>query len=314
MQEVTGIHENKISLFDRIDFSEKADPVKGKVRWSPIKSLWWSFMFLSWVILGTLYFSWSSVAIFILTSAVTLCLGHSIGMHRKLIHDAFTCPDWLEKIFVYLGTLVGLGGPFTMMFTHDIRDWAQRQPECHPFLSHRQNIFIDFWQQIHCKLYLQEPPNYNFPNKVTSSYFYITLQHTSMLQQLPLAFILFYFGGWGWVAWGICARVSVSIFGHWIVGYFAHNQGQRDWHINGSSVQGYNVNHLGLITFGECWHNNHHAFPSSANLGLYKEQFDPGWYVLLFLKWCGLITKLKQPADLPERPELMSISNRPLEN
>lgn len=54
-------------------------------------------------------------------------------MYGKLIHESFDCPLWLERMFVYLGTLVGLGGPFGMMVMHDMRDWAQRQLACHPF-------------------------------------------------------------------------------------------------------------------------------------------------------------------------------------
>ncbi|MEM8689591.1 MAG: acyl-CoA desaturase [Pseudomonadota bacterium] len=291
-------------VFCRIDFASTPNPVEGQVRWSPLKSLWWSGMVVGWAVLGTLYFSWSAVAAFVVLCMITLCLGHSIGMHRKLIHDAFTCPSWLEKVLVYLGTLVGLGGPFTMMYTHDTRDWAQRRRECHPFLSHQSPILVDYFWQIHCKFHLADPPQFHFPEKLTQSRFYRMLQATSMLQQIPVGIALYCIGDLGWVAWAVCGRVTVSIFGHWLVGFFAHNQGHRDWHVEGASVQGHNVPHLGLITFGECWHNNHHAFPGSAKLGLNADQFDPGWHVLQALQAVGLVSELKQPSDMAERPEL----------
>lgn len=295
------------SLFERIDFAAEGDPVDGEVRWSPVKSLWWSGMAGGWVILGTLYFSWSAVGAFILLCAVTLCLGHSLGMHRKLIHDAYDCPDWVEKLFVYCGTLVGLGGPFTMMHTHDLRDWAQRQPACHDLLAHQRDIVTDFWWQLHCKLHLVHEPVFHFPEKLTGSRYFRFLQATSMAQQIPSGLVLFAIGGWGWVAWGICGRVTVSIFGHWIIGYFAHNSGHRDWQVEGAAVQGHNVRYFGLITFGECWHNNHHAFPGSAKLGLNPDQFDPGWLVLRVFERLGLAGNLKQPFDLAERPELRRV-------
>ena len=294
-------------LFDRIEAAPQASPIQGVVRWSPRKSLWWTGMATGWAILGTLYFSWSAVLVFLAFTAMTLCLGHSIGMHRKLIHCGFESPPWVEKGLVYLGTLVGLGGPFTMMHTHDMRDWAQRQSRCHDFLSHQRGIVRDFWWQLHCKLYLDVPPTYRYPGRVAQSRFYRWLERTAMLQQVPPAIGLFALGGWGWVAWGICGRVAISIFGHWIVGYFAHNRGQRDWHVQGAAVQGHNVGHLGLITFGECWHNNHHAFPESARLGLRPGQTDPGWLVLKAMARLGLVSGLKQPGDLPDRPELMAI-------
>ena len=294
-------------LFERIDFDGDADPAVGRVSWSPVKSLWWTGMTLGWLTLGTIFFSPSALLVFVTLSAVTLCFGHSLGMHRKLIHNSFDSPKWLERLFVYLGTLVGLGGPFTMMFTHDIRDWAQRSPDCHDFLAHKRGILTDFWWQLHCKLHLSREPQFHYPQELHGDPFYRALQATSMLQQLPLAVLLFALGGWGWVAWGVCARVSVSIFGHWFIGYFAHNNGAQEWRLNGASAQGYNLKHLGLITFGECWHNNHHAFPGSAKLGLKQGQFDPGWIVLQALDWCGLAWNFQTPESLPKRKNLVRV-------
>lgn len=301
---------SETGLHTRIDFGADADPVSGVVRWSPLKSIWWTGMLLGWVVGGTLWFSWSAICVFFVTCAVTLCLGHSLGMHRKLIHEAFDCPLWLERVFVYLGTLVGLQGPFGMMVMHDMRDWAQRQSACHPFLSHQSGILRDFWWQLHCKLDLDAPPAYRVPDRIAQDRFYQLLQTTWMAQQLPLAISLFAIGGIGWVAWGICGRVTVSVFGHWLIGYFAHNDApdktRRDWHIRGASVQGYNVRGFGLLTFGECWHNNHHAFPGSARLG-HAGQMDPGWWVLVALRRVGLVQNLNQPKDLPDRAELEQI-------
>ncbi len=266
------------------------------------------FLWLLLMLIGTAAAVWvatvGAILVFLLFTGLTLCLGHSIGMHRRFIHRSFGCPRWLEYGLVHLGTLVGLAGPLGMLRTHDTRDWAQRRPECHDFLSHQRDILTDFWWQLHCKLHLDNPPTFQFPEKLTTSRFYRFIQTTSMAQQLPLAVLLYVLGGPGWVAWGICGRVTISIFGHWLVGYFAHNQGHRDWHVEGASVQGHNVRHLGLITFGECWHNNHHAFPGSAKLGLNSDQLDPGWLVLNVLKWAGLVRELRQPSDMAARPEL----------
>ncbi|MDB2407709.1 acyl-CoA desaturase [Jannaschia sp.] len=294
-------------VHDRIDFGGPADPMQGRVVWSPVKSLWWTGMTVLWLTVGIAEISLSALAVFLVLTATTLCLGHSIGMHRLLIHRSFAAPRWLRRTLAYLGTLVGLGGPFTMMFTHDLRDWAQRSPACHPFLSHQNGIAKDFWWQLHCKLHLDREPAFRFPTDMTSDPVMRVLQSTSMLQQLPLALLLWAIGGWGWVAWGIGARVSVSILGHWLVGWFAHNGVRRDWHIEGASTQGYNVPHLGLVTFGECHHNNHHAFPGSARLGL-EGQADPGWWVLCAANRLGLITNLQTPETLPPRPELARLS------
>ena len=128
-----------------------------------------------------------------------------------------------------------------------------------------------------------------------------------MLQQLPWALAFYLIGGWGWVFWGICSRVSVSILGHWLIGHFAHNRGHRDWHVEGAAVQGYNVPFAGLLTMGESWHNNHHAFPGSARLGLEPGQWDPGWWALTLMQRLGLASDFVLPSDLPVRKELRRI-------
>jgi stearoyl-CoA desaturase (delta-9 desaturase) len=118
-----------------------------------------------------------------------------------------------------------------------------------------------------------------------------------------LALALYAVGGWGWVVWGIGVRLCVSLTGHWLVGYLAHNRGGRTWHIEGAAVQGFNAPGFALLTMGESWHNNHHAFPESARLGLGRGEWDVGWWVLRGLARVGLVTKVATPETLPARPE-----------
>ena len=244
------------------------------------------------------YLSWENVAVFLALCALTLCGGHSLGMHRKLIHDSFECPRWLLRFGVYLGTLVGLGGPHTMMYSHDLRDWAQRQNACHSYLRHGEAPLKDFWWQVHCDLELDHPPDFLASKEYLNDPVLRVLQRTSILQNVLLTLVLFSFGGIGLVLWGVCLRVAISIFGHWAVGYVAHNHGPCEFHNEGAAVQGHNVPGLGLMTFGECWHNNHHAFPESAKLGLMRGQSDPGWWVLKALEKMGLVSNLNVPNAL----------------
>ena len=137
---------------------------------------------------------------------------------------------------------------------------------------------------------------------------YWALEKTRQLQQLPWAIVFYAIGGWSWVLWGICMRVSVCMTGHWLVGYIAHRWGHRDWHIDGAGVQGYNVRFCGLITMGECWHNNHHAYPDSAQMGLTVSQSDPGWWLIRTLEMLGLVWDVRRPEDLPQRPERKTIA------
>lgn len=289
---------------ERIVINKDSNALHGQVFVSLPKTLWMGSMFLIAVIGSWYTFSTTSLIVFVVTTTVSLCLGHSLGMHRRLIHKSYQCPIWLEYLFVHLGVIVGLAGPIAMIKTHDMRDWAQRQEECHDYFGHKKPIWKDFFWQVFCDIKLTHPPSFNIEQSVSNDKIYKFMEASWMLQQLPLALILFLVGGIDWVIWGVCVRVSVSVIGHWLVGYFAHNHGPRDWHVEKAHVQGHNVPFAALLTMGESYHNNHHAFPGSANLALEKGQVDIGWYVLKGLASIGLVWNLVLPHHLPAREEL----------
>lgn len=291
----------------RFDAYGKASATAGKVVWSPIKTVWILAMYAGTGVGIGWYFSLENLLVFLVTTAGVLCFGHSLGMHRRLIHNSYECPLWLEYVMVYLGTLVGLGGPFGMIYTHDLRDWAQRQSDCHDYFAHRRPFFQDALWQLGCDMRLDHPPALEIEHRVRNDRFYRFIERTWMWQQLPAALLLYVIGGVDWVLWGGFARVAACMTGHWLIGHFAHRQGHRHWHVEGAGVQGYNIKFAGLITFGECWHNNHHAFPGSAKIGLERGQNDPGWWVLSLFKRLGLVWNLQTPETLAYRKELKEI-------
>ncbi|MEO0998436.1 MAG: acyl-CoA desaturase [Pseudomonadota bacterium] len=285
----------------------RADAAAGVVRPDATKILWVGTMLLAGTLGSALTISAGAVAVFIGSTAVTLLFGHSLGMHRRLIHRSYRCPRWMEYLFVHLGVLVGLAGPIGMLKTHDLRDWAQRQPDCHDYFSHGQVWYRDLWWQLCCTIRLRCPPEIRIEPAIAADPVYRWMERYWMWQQLPWAVLLFAVGGSGWVFWGIASRVSVSVAGHWLIGYFAHNRGHRDWHVDGAAVQGHNVRWTALLTMGECWHNNHHAFPGSAKLGIEPGQWDPGWWVLTGLMRVGLVDRVVLPGALPGRDDLVRI-------
>jgi fatty-acid desaturase len=289
---------------ERIVAAPGCDPVTGTVRWAHTKSVWIGGMTAAALVGGPLLFTWDAFALFLVTSAGTLCFGHSVGMHRRLIHESFACPLWLERLCVYLGTLVGMAGPFGMTRQHDMRDWAQRQPACHDYFCHRRPFWHDAWWQLHCELALEHPPGFVPEPRLASDRFYRWVERTWMAQQLPWALLFYLVGGWNWVIWGVCVRVSVCVIGHWLVGHFAHRGGPQSFVVEGAAAQGYNVPIAGLISMGESWHNNHHAFPGSAKLGLFAGEIDPGWWLIKAFEAMGLASSIKLPDDLPVRMEV----------
>jgi stearoyl-CoA desaturase (delta-9 desaturase) len=277
------------------------------VRWAPAKSLWFTTMALAAVIGGALTFSWSAFALFIVSTGIVLLFGHSLGSHRKLIHDSFQCPRWLERVLVYLGVQVGLAGPIGLLRQHELRDYAQRLPDCHAYLRHGSGPWVDAWWQLHCDLHLKRPPDVRLEPRIANDPFYLFLERTWMWQQLPVAVVFYAWGGWSFVIFGVCARVTAGVFGHWLIGYFAHNHGQMHHEVRGAAVQGRNIRWTSLLTMGESWHNNHHAFPGSARLGLHANEWDPGWWALLALRRIGWVWNLRLPEHLAPRTELVRL-------
>ena len=282
-------------------FLRGVDPLAGHVKWDPARSFWNGGMLLAALTLGPMYFTWSAFAVFVVLLAITMCTGHSIGFHRRLIHRTFQCSKSLERMLVWSGTLVGMQGPYWVIQSHDFRDWAQRQSNCHDFLKHGRGPLMDAWWNLHCRLVLHHPPAFDPGAGIADDSFYRCLQRTWMLQQLPIAIVLYAIGGLPWVIWGVCVRVTVGVSMHWFVGYICHTHGPQSWLVNGGAVQAHNVPWAAIPSMGESWHNNHHAFPASARHGLYPGQLDLGFELLRMLERIGLVWDIQTPDKLPQR-------------
>jgi sn-1 stearoyl-lipid 9-desaturase len=287
----------------RVD-GQGANALQGRVIWAPAKSLWNSTMYVGAIALAPFHSSWSAVAVFVLLSYPTLLLGHSIGMHRRLIHKTFDAPKTVERILVWLGVLVGMAGPLGILRIHDTRDWAQRESECHDFFAHRRNLWIDAFWQLHCTFQFRNPPRFVIEPEFAADPWYRFMDATWPLHQLALGAALYWIGGLDWAVWGVFVRVAASVTSHWVVTYFAHNPGPGRWIVRDAGVQAANLPGWGFLTHGECWHNNHHAFPESARMGLAPGELDPGWHVLRVLRQWGLVSNLRLPRGMGQRDDL----------
>jgi stearoyl-CoA desaturase (delta-9 desaturase) len=66
---------------------------------------------------------------------------------------------------------------------------------------------------------------------------------------------------------------------------------------------------MGILTYGECWHNNHHAFPESARIGLEKGQCDPSWRFIQVIAKLGLAHNIGQPRSKSDQDDLLEMES-----
>ncbi len=105
-----------------------------------------------------------------------------------------------------------------------------------------------------------------------------------------LGLILLAAGGWGMVLWGVFLRVVFGLHATWLVNSATHMWGSRRFATRDDSRNSWWV---ALLTFGEGWHNNHHAHPVSARHGLAWYEFDISWITLKALNAIGIVSDLK---------------------
>ena len=92
--------------------------------------------------------------------------------------------------------------------------------------------------------------------------------------------------------WGSLVRIFLLHHMTWSINSICHFYGKEQYRARDESK---NVWPMAVISFGESWHNNHHAFPWSARLGLRGWQIDFGWWTIRFMKAVHLISRVKVP-------------------
>jgi len=113
---------------------------------------------------------------------------------------------------------------------------------------------------------------------------------------VTLGIILLAIGGPAFVLWGIFMRTVVGLHATWLVNSATHSWGTRRFVTRDLSTNSWWV---ALLTWGEGWHNNHHAHPVSARHGLKWYEIDTNWYGIWLLEKVGLAQQVRV-AQIPD--------------
>jgi stearoyl-CoA desaturase (delta-9 desaturase) len=225
------------------------------------------------------YVGWLDVSL-MLTFYVLSGLGITAGFHRMLTHKSFETSPAVKAILMIMGCLALEGDPMTWASTH-IQHHAHSDEEDDP-----HSPLEGLWH-AHVGWLFDHTHNINVygtwlkrdKTVVWVSRYWLLWAGIGLLIPTLIA-------GWSGFIWGGLLRIFLTHHITWSVNSICHTFGRRDYNTRDASRNNFVV---GLLAFGEGWHNNHHAFPRSAFHGLRWYQVDISGYLISAMEKTGLV-------------------------
>ncbi|KAL7616659.1 hypothetical protein Lser_V15G01292 [Lactuca serriola] len=238
-------------------------------------------------------FTWG--AFFLAFSIWVLCgvFGVTLCYHRHLAHRSFNLPKWLEYMFAYLGVLSGQRDPIFWVSIHRYHHQfveTEKDPHSPTFgfwFSHMGWLFDSGY-------IFEKYKERNNVEDLKSQVFYRFIRRTYVLHTAIYGVLIYAFGGFTYLVWGLGVAATWGYHVTFLVNSACHTWGNQTWDTGDLSKNNWWV---AMVTFGEGWHNNHHAFEFSARHGLEWWQIDFCWYMIRFLEALGLATNVKLPTE-----------------
>ncbi|MBV8478369.1 MAG: fatty acid desaturase, partial [Acidobacteria bacterium] len=233
-------------------------------------------------------------------------LGIGMSYHRLLTHRGYKTYKWVEYFLTFCATLALEGGPIFWVATHRIHhQYSDQQGDPHSPLDGKWWSHMG-WILTGKSMHHDTRTLAHYVPDLAKHKFHVWITKYHYLPMLVLAAVLFAAGGVPFLLWGIFLRTVVGLHSTWMVNSATHMWGSRRFKTRDRSTNNWLV---ALFTFGEGWHNNHHAHPTSARHGLKWYEVDLNWYAIWALKVLGLATHIKvvRLSDLAPKGPLMAI-------
>lgn len=232
-------------------------------------------------------FSWKAVGVALLLHWITGGLGITLGWHRLLSHRSFQVPKWLEYFFAFCGTLALQGGIIWWVGLHRHHHLHSDED-----VDHHDSKKGLLWSHVRwmCFEVPAESDIPRFTKDLVNDPFYQFLNTYFFPLQVVLGVVLYAIGGLPFVFWGVFARLVIVYHCTWLVNSATHKFGYRNFETTDNST---NCWWVALTTYGEGWHNNHHAYQYSARHGMKWWEIDITWMTIQVLQFLGLATKVK---------------------
>ncbi len=235
------------------------------------------------------WIGWTDLTLFLVLFTVP-GLGVTIGYHRLLSHRSFETTPFVKGLLLVLGSMAIPSKPIDFAATH-LEHHANSDREGDPhspldgFLHAHAGWLLDIRRprarERYCRHLLEDPV--------------VMLVERTSFAWFALGFFVIPFAvaGWQGFLWGGLVRMGFGNHLAYAVNSICHRFGSRPFATGDESRNNFV---MGLLAFGEGWHNNHHAFPASAYHGMGWRQPDLSGVVIRALARCGLVWNVKEPS------------------
>ncbi len=238
------------------------------------------------------FFTWTNLAVTVVIYWMAISWGIGMGYHRLHTHRGYKVPKWLEHFLAFCGTFALEGGPIYWVSVHrrhhqhSDTDLDPHTPLHGGFWAHMG--WIIFGKSLHNNIELTA----KYAPDLMKDRFYRVISEWHWVPLTVLGVVAWVVGGFGMMLWVVPLRVVVGLHTTWLVNSATHMWGSRRFDTKDDSR---NLWWVALITFGEGWHNNHHAHPVSARHGMAWYELDISYLQIKLLEKIGLAKAVYAP-------------------
>jgi len=250
-------------------------------------------------VVALFYFSWTGLILLVITYWMSGSLGIGMGYHRLLTHRGYKTSKIVEYFLTTCGTLAIEGGPISWVATHRMHH-QNTDKEGDPHSPREGGLWSHMgWILTGRAMHQDRVEFLPYVPDLRRDKFHLWISRWHAIPPLVVAVVFLAIGGWPWLFWGVFMRTVVSLHATWLVNSATHMWGSQRFETGDTSTNSFWV---AILTFGEGWHNNHHAEPQAARHGHAWYEVDVNWYGIYTLKTLGLAWDIKRPRLHAEEP------------
>jgi fatty-acid desaturase len=241
-------------------------------------------------VVALFFFSWPALFSAVALYWISLSFGIGMGYHRLLTHRSYRVPKWIEYFLTICGTLALEGGPIFWVATHRVHhQFSDKEGDPH---SPREGTWWAhmIWMLVGDVGHCDPAACARYAPDMAKDRFHVWLSKYHYLPLVLVGIVLYAFGGLPCLLWGVFLRVTLGLHATWLVNSATHLWGQRRFATRDDSRNNWFV---AAMSFGEGWHNNHHAHPTSARHGLAWYEVDITWMTIRLLQAVGLAKSVR---------------------